>query len=118
MGQKTTAPVEERIAGLVERLRKEGFRITPQRLEVLRTLLTSDAHPSAEDLYSQLRKRFPTLSLATVYKTIETLRSMGQVLDLEFKQGSTRYDGRFPYPPPHTLFAQTAVASTIWCTTR
>ena len=103
MAQKTGQAVGERLDKLVERLREKGFRATPQRLEVLRLLLTSDAHPSAEGLYDQLKRRFPTLSLATVYKTIETLRSMGEVLDLEFKRGSTRYDGRFPYPHTHLI---------------
>lgn len=103
MAQKIAPETEERIAKLVERLRAEGFRVTPQRLEVLRLLLTTDRHPSAEDLYDQLKRRFPTLSLATVYKTMETLRSMGEVLYLEFKEGSTRYDGRFPYPHTHLI---------------
>jgi Fur family peroxide stress response transcriptional regulator len=54
-------------------------------------------------MYDQLKRRFPTLSLATVYKTMETLRSMGEVLYLEFKEGSTRYDGRFPFPHTHLI---------------
>jgi Fur family peroxide stress response transcriptional regulator len=84
-------------------LRRRGFRLTPQRLAIVRALAMTDSHPSAETLYEELLPSFPTMSLATVYKTLNTLREMGQVMQLEFKEGSTRYDGRHPDSHAHLI---------------
>jgi Fur family peroxide stress response transcriptional regulator len=53
-----------------------------------------------EEIYRQVRKDFPTTSLATVYNTLERLKEMGEVLELPFSGGS-RYDGLNPHPHSH-----------------
>ena len=63
---------------LVEKLREQDYRIAPQRLAILRILADSDGHPSAEHIFSQIKGEFPTTILATVYKTIATLKAMGE----------------------------------------
>ncbi len=88
---------------MVARLRERGYRMTPQRLAVLRVLARSEGHPSAEQIYQQLQPEYPMLSLATVYKTLETLKEIGEVLELEFRDGSNRYDGATPRPHPHLV---------------
>jgi Fur family peroxide stress response transcriptional regulator len=50
------------------------------------------SHPSAEEIYSALKKRFPTLSLATVYNTLETLRNMGKVVEVGGDSSEKRFD--------------------------
>ena len=56
-----------------------------------------------ERLYDQLKDDFPTMSLATVYRNVMLIKSMGQVLELGFAGGSNRYDGNRPYPHPHVV---------------
>jgi len=48
-------------------------------------------------------EKFPTISLATVYRNIILVKSLGQVLELGFADGSNRYDGHKPYPHPHVV---------------
>ena len=95
-----------RIDTLVEKLRTRGHRITPQRLAILKVLVASEAHPSVDQVYDQVKAAFPTTSLATVYKTVSIVKAMGEALELEFSQGSNRYDGKKPYPHPHVICTQ------------
>lgn len=94
---------ETRLEHILSSLRERGQRITPQRLEILKILASSEEHPSVEEIYSAVVKDFPTTSLATVYKTIALLKKLGEVLELEFSQGSNRYDGSKPFPHPHVV---------------
>ena len=94
---------KSRLLDLVSSLRDQGHRLTPQRMAVLSILAESYAHPSAQDIYQQVRRDFPMTSLATVYKTITLLKEMGQVLELGFSDDSSRYDGRLPIPHPHLI---------------
>ena len=94
---------EARLEHMLSRLREGGQRITPQRLAILRILASSEGHPSVEEIYNVVTRDFPTTSLATVYKTITLLKELGEVLELEFSQGSNRYDGSKPFPHPHVV---------------
>lgn len=86
-----------------KKLRESGNKLTPQRLVIARILAESDGHPSVEDIYNQLRKNFPGISQATIYRNIMLLKSIGEVLEIGFAGGSTRYDGQKPYPHPHII---------------
>jgi Fur family peroxide stress response transcriptional regulator len=85
---------------LVAKLRGAGYRITPQRLAIIRILVETKDHPSVDEIYRRVQEEFPTTSLATVYNTLERLKEMGEVLELPFSGGS-RYDGLNPHPHPH-----------------
>ncbi len=56
-----------------------GMRATPQRIAISDLLLGSDEHPTANDIYDRLKPDFPSLSLATVYNTLDTLVGIGLV---------------------------------------
>ena len=88
---------------IIRKLRDSGHKITPQRLAIAKILSTSDGHPSVEDIHDQIKKDFPTMSLATVYRNIVLIKSLGEVLELGFPDGSNRYDGNKPYPHPHVV---------------
>ena len=88
---------------MLEKLKARGFRITHQRLAVLEVLAASEGHPSFEAVYDQVRARYPTVSLATIYKTIGVLKELGEVLELGFADRSSHYDGHRPYPHPHLI---------------
>jgi Fur family peroxide stress response transcriptional regulator len=87
---------------LLLRLRQDGFRLTPQRMAVLRVLADDTGHPTVEQVYDRVRTDYPTTSLATIYKTIDMLKGIGEVLELSVGE-SHRYDGRDPRPHPHLI---------------
>jgi len=101
--RRTSAAVEERVTQMLSRLKSHDFRITPQRLAVLRILAASKGHPSVDEIYQEVKVEFPTTSLATVYKTISLLKELNEVLELGFPDGSNRYDGNKPFPHPHVI---------------
>ena len=76
---------------LVSSLREEGLRITPQRIAILDYLLKTDEHPSAEHIHKVIQKRYPMVSLSTVYKTIDLLKSKRLVNEIEV-EGEARFD--------------------------
>jgi len=93
----------QRLDQMISKLRERSFRLTPQRLAVLEILAASQGHPTVAEIYEAVRARFPTTSLATVYKTVILLKELGEVLELGFPDGSNRYDGSKPYPHPHII---------------
>jgi Fur family transcriptional regulator, peroxide stress response regulator len=94
---------KKRFEIIIQKLRDNGQKITPQRLAIVKILAKSVDHPSVENIYVQIKKDFPTMSLATVYRNIVLIKSLGQVLELGFPDGSNRYDGKKPYPHPHVI---------------
>ena len=97
------AGYEERFETIVRKLRDNGHKITPQRLALAKVLAKSEGHPSVEDIHVRLKEEFPTMSLATVYRNVVLMKSLGEVLELGFPDGSNRYDGNKPYPHPHVI---------------
>ncbi|MFN8499258.1 MAG: Fur family transcriptional regulator [Anaerolineae bacterium] len=80
------------VTSVVERMRAQGYKLTPQRLAIVETLALSRAHPTAYELYEQVRPRYPMMGLATVYKTLEMLRDMGEVVETGFGSGGARFE--------------------------
>jgi Fur family peroxide stress response transcriptional regulator len=97
---------EDRYDAMVEKLRAHHFKLTPQRLAIVRILCRSNGHPNVDMIYQQLQGDFPTMSLATVYRNVMIVKSLGEVLELGFPDGSNRYDGNKPYPHPHMICVQ------------
>jgi Fur family peroxide stress response transcriptional regulator len=60
-------------------LHEQGLRLTPQRLAICEMLSASDQHPTAQMVYDQLHPQYPSLSLATVYNTLDMLVNLGLV---------------------------------------
>jgi len=94
---------EERFGRMLAKLKQHDFRITPQRLAILKLRSQSEEHPSLEQIYERVRAEFPTTSLATVYKTIALLKEIKEVLELGFPDASNRYDGFKPFPHVHVI---------------
>lgn len=76
---------------IVDSLREEGHRITPQRIAIVDYMLNTDEHPSAEQVHTTIRKRYPMVSLSTVYKTLDLLRERKLVNEIEV-DGESRFD--------------------------
>lgn len=79
---------------LREALEATGHRFTDQRAAVYRYLRSTESHPSADDVFTAVRVEIPDISLATVYKSLETLVGCGLAMKLTYGDGSARYDGR------------------------
>lgn len=94
---------ESRFQQLLAKLKGSDYRLTPQRVALLRLIATSEGHPSASHLHEQIKAQFPTTSVATVYKTLNLLKELGEVLELGFSNDDNRYDGGRPYPHPHLI---------------
>lgn len=81
-------------------LEKSGQRFTEQRAAVYRFLSRTDTHPTADEVFLEVRSDVPGISLATVYKSLETLVGCGLATKLAYGDSSARYDGRTD-PHPH-----------------
>ena len=92
--QNMEATPEPSEAVLREALEESGQRFTEQRAAVYRYLTSTDTHPTADEVLVAVRHELPTISLATVYKSLETLVGCGLAVKLTYTDASSRYDGR------------------------
>ena len=93
---------QARFEELIATLKEHDFRLTPQRVELVRLIAVSEGHPSAAQLYEQIKRKFPTMSPATVYKTLALLKELGQVMEIDLRDDS-HYDGNRPEPHAHII---------------
>lgn len=77
---------------IAELLRTNGYKVTPQRLAVYEAIDNNMTHPNAETIYQQLQPQYPSMSLATVYKTMEIFAKIGVVKILQCGEDAHRYD--------------------------
>jgi Fur family transcriptional regulator, peroxide stress response regulator len=77
---------------LTEAFRRQGLKVTPQRQCIFRALHRNPEHPSAEAVYEVVRAEMPTISLRTVYQTLNDLAAMGELHQLTLGPGSARFD--------------------------
>ncbi|MCI6085188.1 MAG: transcriptional repressor [Selenomonas sp.] len=73
-------------------LRGKGYKATPQRLAIYDALAATREHPNADMLYQRLVPHYPTMSLATVYKTLGILCTVGLAQELNVGEDAFRYD--------------------------
>jgi Fur family peroxide stress response transcriptional regulator len=73
-------------------LRKIGLKITPQRQAILKLLKGNQTHPSAERIYSEILKKYPGISFATVYNTLYKLVEAGEIQELDIDPNKKRFD--------------------------
>jgi Fe2+ or Zn2+ uptake regulation protein len=83
---------------LTHQFRARGLKVTPQRQSIFRALSSSTEHPTAESVYAAVSADMPTISLRTVYQTLNDLAAMGELSSLDVGTGSTRFD---PNLEPH-----------------
>lgn len=88
---------------LVKKLREKGYKLTPQRYEILKFLSSTKSHPSVEEVYRGVRKKHPMVGLGTVYKTLEMLRDLKEIQEVGSAEGAMRYDGANTEPHAHFI---------------
>jgi len=79
--------------------KEQKLKLTPQRIAVFNYLKSTKEHPSAETIHKALKKDYPTMSLATVYKTLKVLVEVKLIQEINVGEGNFRYDGA---PNPHS----------------
>ncbi|MFZ5632630.1 MAG: Fur family transcriptional regulator [Bacillota bacterium] len=77
---------------MLERLKSGGYRITPQRQEIIKCFGPGGKHYSAEEVHRKVRRKFPNISLDTVYRNLNTLKELGILQALNFEDGRSRYE--------------------------
>ena len=93
---------EQRLPLLEAVCRSEGMRLTHQRMEIFREIICAKDHPSAEAVYQRVKKRLPSISLDTVYRTLGTFADKGLIAKLQVAAGSGRFEP--DNTPHHHLF--------------
>jgi Fur family ferric uptake transcriptional regulator len=76
---------------IAEALKKQGYRLTPQRLMVVSAIENSEDHISADEVYSQVIVRYPNVNISTVYRTLELLKRLELVTETDLGGGRVRY---------------------------
>lgn len=76
---------------IASRLSQKGYRMTPQRLMILEAIEGASGHISAEEIYRDIKKRYPGLNISTVYRTLELLKEMGLVTETDMGDGRVRF---------------------------
>ena len=82
-----------RLSEFTARCRASGLAITPQRLAIIRALLASPDHPTADSVFEAVRREHPHMSRATVHRTLEVLCEVGEARKVTLLHDSARYDG-------------------------
>ena len=90
--KSTEQEIEQRMEGFNAACRKAGAKLTHQRMEIFREVAQSAEHPDVEKVYQGVRKRMPTVSLDTVYRTLGWLKDLGLITTLGPSRERTRFD--------------------------
>jgi Fe2+ or Zn2+ uptake regulation protein len=77
---------------LIETLKKNSLKLTRQRLEIIEVLSRDRSHPSARDIFHKVRQKVPSVSLSTVYYTLNLFKKDGAIKELEFYDMENRYE--------------------------
>lgn len=77
---------------LVKSLRDKGYKLTPQRHEIIKLLARDLSHPGAGDILKKVRKTVPGISMSTVYYTLDMMKREGLIQELEYYSTDNRYD--------------------------
>ena len=89
--------VDRRLDRLKSAVRSAGVKLTHQRLEVFREVASSLEHPYAEAVFRAVRRRVPTLSIDTVYRTLWMLNDLGLITTLGPRRESVRFDANLDH---------------------
>jgi|WetSurMetagenome_2_1015567.scaffolds.fasta_scaffold00053_42 Fur family transcriptional regulator, peroxide stress response regulator len=76
----------------MQRYKGLGLKLTPQRLSILAYLEDNKCHPTADGIYRHVSKKFPTMSPATVYNTLEALKKRGMLTEITIDSDKKHFD--------------------------
>lgn len=82
---------ESKMKKFRERLKEEGFKVTPQRIEIINSLVELD-HPTAQEIKEHIEGRYPMISPSTIYGTLDLLEEIGELIPIQEQGTETKYD--------------------------
>jgi Fur family transcriptional regulator, peroxide stress response regulator len=82
----------DRLSDFGNRCKEAGLKVTCQRVAVYRVLAQSKEHPSADQVYQEVRESLPNISLDTVNRTLQTLAEIGAAFVVEGSGEVKRFD--------------------------
>ena len=91
---KETENLQKKMRDFEQACRAAGLKLTHQRLEIFRELAMSTDHPSAETLYKRLKKRLPTISLDTIYRTLSTFEEKKLIKRVQTLESQARFEAQ------------------------
>lgn len=84
---------------LIEKLREQGYRLTPQREMIVEAVAHAGRHVTAEEVHEQVRVRTSAVNVATVYRTLDLLVELGLISRADLGDGKVSYAS--PIHGPH-----------------
>ena len=69
------------------------YRMTKQKRVILEVLKNTKSHPTADWVYDKVKKKIPNISLGTVYRNLNILKGQGEIIELSYGKGFSRFDG-------------------------
>lgn len=75
-----------------EKLKEKGLKVTPQRVAIFDALISLDNHPTAEEVGAYIRENHPNISVATVYKVLNTFAENNLIKKVKTAKDIMRYD--------------------------
>lgn len=90
------------INSFIDACKARGMNVTYQRMAIFKSLMATKNHPTAEDIYREVLKEHPTLSRATVHKTLETLAEQHLISKVTQLHDRARFDGN-THPHHHLV---------------
>jgi Fur family ferric uptake transcriptional regulator len=77
---------------IAESLRKEGYRLTPQRMMIVGIIDRSMSHVSAEEIHQEIRQQYPFVNISTIYRTLNLLKKLRLISETDLGDGYVRYE--------------------------
>jgi len=100
---KNNSPqLQEKLKKFEQLCRENGIKLTHQRMEIFREVVSSDSHPSVEEIYNKLKSKLPMISLDTVYRTLSTFENIGIISKVSVSDNKGRFDSNL-IPHHHLL---------------
>lgn len=77
---------------ILDALKAEGYRLTPQRVMILSAIASSPGHKTAEEIHEKVKKTYPYIDIATVYRTIQLLKRHRLLVEIDLGSGTSQYE--------------------------
>lgn len=81
----------------LQKCKEHGLRCTPQKQKIYEILAYRDDHPSAQEIFEEVKQVFSSLSFATVYKNLSLFASKKMISRLDFGEGVSRFDAEMQH---------------------
>lgn len=88
---------QNQINDFIQKCKTKALSVTPQRLAIYKALIIDKTHPNPECVYNNIKPAFPTISLATVYKTLETFEKHNIISVVTPLHETVRYDAEIEH---------------------